>query len=35
MIIGKQRNGPIGDCQLAFMQNYTRFADMAKDSRPM
>ena len=29
LIIGKQRNGPIGDCKMAFMSNYTRFADMA------
>ena len=29
IIIGKQRNGPIGECKLAFSQNYTRFADLA------
>jgi replicative DNA helicase len=29
LIVGKQRNGPIGDCRMAFMSNYTRFADMA------
>jgi replicative DNA helicase len=30
IIIGKQRNGPIGDCRLAFIQDYTRFADLAE-----
>ena len=29
LIVGKQRNGPIGDCKMAFMSNYTRFADIA------
>jgi len=29
IIVGKQRNGPIGECRLAFAQNYTRFADLA------
>lgn len=29
IIVGKQRNGPIGDCKLAFIQSYTRFADLA------
>ncbi len=29
IIIGKQRNGPIGDMKLAFVSNYTRFADLA------
>lgn len=28
IIVGKQRNGPIGECKLAFMQDYTRFADL-------
>ncbi len=28
IIIGKQRNGPIGECELAFMPSYTRFADL-------
>jgi replicative DNA helicase len=32
IIVGKQRNGPIGECKLAFMQNYTRFADLADKS---
>jgi replicative DNA helicase len=32
IIVGKQRNGPIGDCKLAFMQNYTRFGDLADKS---
>jgi len=25
LIVGKQRNGPIGECQLAFLSSYTRF----------
>ena len=29
IIVGKQRNGPIGFCKLAFIQSYTRFADLA------
>jgi len=29
IIVGKHRNGPIGDCKLAFIQSYTRFADLA------
>jgi replicative DNA helicase len=29
IIVGKQRNGPIGDVKMAFMSNYTRFADLA------
>jgi replicative DNA helicase len=28
IIIGKQRNGPIGECDLAFVPDYTRFSDM-------
>ena len=28
IIVGKQRNGPIGDVKMAFMSNYTRFADL-------
>ena len=31
LIIGKQRNGPIGTCRLAFMGKYTRFEDLATD----
>ena len=33
IIIGKQRNGPIGEVKMAFIQDYTRFADLA-DRRP-
>ena len=29
LIIGKQRNGPIGRVNLAFQKNFTSFADMA------
>jgi replicative DNA helicase len=32
IIVGKQRNGPIGECKMAFVPNYTRFSDLA-DSR--
>ncbi len=28
IIVGKQRNGPIGDRKLAFVPNYARFADL-------
>lgn len=31
VIIGKQRNGPIGTCRLAFLGKYTRFENLAKD----
>ncbi len=31
IIIGKQRNGPIGVCRLAFLDKYTRFENLAKD----
>ena len=30
IIVGKQRNGPIGECKMAFASNYTRFADLAE-----
>jgi replicative DNA helicase len=32
IIIGKQRNGPIGTCRLAFINNYTRFENLARGS---
>ncbi len=31
VIIGKQRNGPIGVCRLAFLGKYTRFENLARD----
>jgi replicative DNA helicase len=31
IIIGKQRNGPIGTCRLMFMGKYTRFENLASD----
>ncbi|MBI3805015.1 MAG: replicative DNA helicase [Nitrospirae bacterium] len=31
IIIGKQRNGPIGDVPMAFIDRYTRFEDLADD----
>jgi replicative DNA helicase len=32
IIIGKQRNGPIGSCRLAFIGQYTRFENLARGS---
>jgi replicative DNA helicase len=31
IIIGKQRNGPIGMVELAFLGQFTRFENLAKD----
>ena len=31
LIIGKQRNGPIGTVRLAFFGEYTRFENLARD----
>ena len=31
LIIGKQRNGPIGDVELTFIEEYTRFENMASE----
>ena len=31
ILIGKQRNGPIGTCRLAFRGEYTRFENLAKE----
>lgn len=31
IIIGKQRNGPIGDVPMAFINRYTRFEDLSND----
>jgi replicative DNA helicase len=33
IIIGKQRNGPIGDVDLAFLKQYTRFENLASERR--
>ena len=32
IILGKQRNGPIGTCRLAFFGEYTRFENLARSS---
>ncbi|GAB2713081.1 replicative DNA helicase [Halomonas garicola] len=32
LIVGKQRNGPIGTVHMAFIGKYTRFEDLAPDS---
>ncbi|MCJ8170224.1 replicative DNA helicase [Atopomonas sediminilitoris] len=32
IILGKQRNGPIGTCRLAFLGKYTRFENLAPGS---
>ncbi len=32
IIVGKQRNGPIGDCTLTFATDYTRFSDVGDRS---
>ena len=29
VILGKQRNGPVGTVRLAFLNKYTRFEDLA------
>ena len=33
LIIGKQRNGPVGTVQLIWMPNYFKFANMNKERR--
>lgn len=33
IIVAKQRNGPIGTVKLVWLPNYTKFANMKKDSR--
>jgi len=33
IIIGKQRNGPIGTVKLAFLGEYTRFENLADPNR--
>ena len=33
IIIGKQRNGPIGSAELAFIHEHTRFENLAQEYR--
>lgn len=33
IIIGKQRNGPIGTCRLAFIDQFTRFENLARSAQ--
>ena len=33
LIIGKQRNGPIGTVRVAFLKQYTRFENLASGFR--
>ena len=33
IIIGKQRNGPIGTVELTFLGEYTRFENRAREYR--
>jgi len=35
VIIGKQRNGPIGDVRVAFLGPFTRFENLARDFEPV
>lgn len=34
VIVGKQRNGPIGEAKLTFIHNYAKFENRARDSEP-
>ena len=34
VIVGKQRNGPIGEAKLTFIHNYAAFANRARDTEP-
>ena len=34
LIIAKQRNGPVGDVDLTFLKEFTRFEDRARDAAP-
>jgi len=34
LIIGKQRNGPIGTANLAFIHEHTRFENLAREYTP-
>jgi replicative DNA helicase len=32
IVVAKHRNGPVGVVRLAFLEHYTKFADLAKNS---
>jgi replicative DNA helicase len=34
VIVGKQRNGPIGDIRLTFLHSYAKFGNWAKETEP-
>lgn len=34
VIIGKQRNGPVGDVRLAFLAPFTRFENLSRENEP-
>ena len=34
VIIGKQRNGPIGTANVAFLHEFTRFENLAREYSP-
>jgi replicative DNA helicase len=35
IIVGKQRNGPIGDIKLTFLHNYAKFVSWSKEEEPV
>ncbi len=35
IIIAKQRNGPVGDCELVWERDFTRFSNKAPNTTPI
>jgi replicative DNA helicase len=35
LIVAKHRNGPVGDVELVFLSHYPKFADQARDEKPV